>query len=356
MNRIMFHKLLDRTMYLLDQYKAVNSKVLAKANSTKVEELALECVKNAVEDLKIAPEISAIKYKKGGHSFPDIIICANNGEKYGIEVKSSTDKKKSWRLSGNSAKGETLERGLLEIYIIICKTPLEVQEFRCREYSECVKSIDADHSPRYQLDMELPKGSSFFDAMGVPFDKFIYDDDPIQMVQKYYGEVGKKAWWLPPTLDCLSDLPEERRVELISYGMVYYTEIFSRGNKKYYRLSNWLATEQSVLALNLRDYYSGSGKVNIVTKKRSYSQLPHFFMVILENKETILKTLDMANAKELMEYWHYCTNQPRNTVCSKKQAWIEEVSENIKANKDVMKKLREVGLTDPKEILEDIFE
>lgn len=79
-------------------------------------------------------------------------------------------------------------------------------------------------------------------------------------------------------------------------------------------------------------------------------------MVILENKETILKTLDMANAKELMEYWHYCTSQPRNTVCSKKQTWIEEVSENIRANKDVMKKLREVGLTDPKEILEDIFE
>lgn len=356
MEQKIIKKLISKTMYFLDEYKTSNANVLAKASSTRVEELVLEKLKQAIRDLELDTVISEIKYKKNGHSFPDIVLCFSDGEKYGIEVKSSKDKKKGWKIAGNSAKGETLERDLSEIYIMMCKTSLEVQEFRCRKYSECVRSIEADHSPRYQLDMDLPKGESFFDLMEVPFKKFIYEEDPVQLVQNYYGKIGKKAWWLPPTLDCLGDLSNERKVELISYGMVYYTEIFSGENKKYYRLSNWLATEQSVLALNLRDHYSGNGKVNINTKKNEYVGLPHFFEVIQKNKEAILKTLNIASAEELMKYWHYCTNKPKNTLGAKKHSWIKEISENIIKNKNVMKKLSEIGEYNPQKIIEDIFE
>lgn len=63
----------------------------------------------------------------------------------------------------------------------------------------------------------------------------------------------------------------------------------------------------------------------------------------------------MAQVDELIKHWHYCISKPRNTLKSKINAWIVEVSENIKINPGIMKKLKNVGITDPKTIIEEIF-
>lgn len=57
-------KLISKTMYFLDEYKTSNANVLAKASSTRVEELVLEKLKQAIRDLELDTVISEIKYKK----------------------------------------------------------------------------------------------------------------------------------------------------------------------------------------------------------------------------------------------------------------------------------------------------
>ena len=107
-----------------------------------------------------------------GHAFPDIVIDFPNGEKYGIEVKSSSSPtSKSWKINGNSVLGSTKE-DVIDTYVIFGKTAIGNQGFRFKRYEDAVANVAVTHSPRYTIDMDIPPEETFSQNPGFPINRF----------------------------------------------------------------------------------------------------------------------------------------------------------------------------------------
>lgn len=98
----------------------------------------------ALDDLGLT---ATVHYTPGGHTFPDNVIEFFDGEKYGIEVKSSTSAtSKPWKINGNSVLGSTKEN-VIDTYIVFGKTVMGNQAFRFKRYEDAVANVAVTHSP-----------------------------------------------------------------------------------------------------------------------------------------------------------------------------------------------------------------
>lgn len=118
------------------------------------------CVKRAVdfalEELGLPDEVD---YTPGGHGFPDIVIVGADGNKYGIEVKSSSSAGRSWRINGNSILGSTRVPGIRKNMIVFGKVRGADSLFRAKEYEKCISNVVVTHSPRYEVQNALSIGT-----------------------------------------------------------------------------------------------------------------------------------------------------------------------------------------------------
>lgn len=128
----------------------------------------------------------------GAHAFPDII--ANNY--FGVEVKLTV--KDQWVSTGNSVLESTRISNVERIYIMFAKLGGNAG-IKYRLYQECLPEISVTHSPRYKINMELSAGETIFDKLGVDYDDFRKETNPISRIKEYYRsklQEGEEMWWI----------------------------------------------------------------------------------------------------------------------------------------------------------------
>ena len=195
-----------------------------------------------------------IDYTEGGHSFPDLVFSFSNGEKYGIEVKSSTNANSpdnSWSILGNSILGST-RIDVNDLYIMFIKVNKNGCFIKSARYEDSVSDVVVTHSPRYKLDLAQDPESSFFHKSGIKYNEIKSSSNPIGLVTEYFRQQGLTAWWIaestPAAIKTWEEVELSERKNILSMSFILFPElIYSSGSKKYKRLAKWLVANYSIV-------------------------------------------------------------------------------------------------------------
>ena len=143
MTSLEFGEIVKQICHYLTYLSESNPKLIAACRTGEDFE---QCVFDAAETTLATLGISAtVFYTQGSHVFPDIVIQFDHGEKYGIEVKSSTSSNsRNWKINGNSVLGSTKE-DVIDTYIIFGKTAIGNQGFRYKRYEDAIANVAVTH-------------------------------------------------------------------------------------------------------------------------------------------------------------------------------------------------------------------
>lgn len=320
----------DIVAEIVDQLEKTSKTNPSEITSCKSGEDFEVVVQKAAEQVKIDKGYDfSINYQKGSHRFPDIILEFDNGDKYGIEVKSSTSEtSNNWKINGNSIVGSTKDSDVIETYIIFGKT--KQLKFRSRRYAECVADIAVTHSPRYMIDMDLTTKDNFFAKSGIPYEELSSSSSPIERITSYYRGIGKQAWWIadevPATVIKWTDLSDEEQDKCYAYIFAHFPEVFLKDDKtKYDRTRSWLIAAKSAFAL--RDIFSAGGQNTIKIGRTTYQNVPHIYSVLIEHKDAVNSILS-AGDSSLFDDWKFldkALRKPQNY----KNTWIKLVVQQM---------------------------
>ena len=240
----------------------------------------------------------------GSHSFPDIVAKRY----FGVEVKMTS--KDHWTSTGNSVL-ESSREDVERIYIMFGKlggTP----GIKYRPYQECLPDVSVTHSPRYRIDMDLRKGESIFDKIGVDYDELRKDDDKILKIKNYYRSRlgnGEELWWIDPDKEGVNLIikpyqklnPQDKENFKVD-AMILFTEIFGISSLKFQRASVYLVTEYGAISSNLRDMFTAGGKKELLVKGKTVL-VPRILYNLHSTANAIKKTLKTMDAEKLSHYW-----------------------------------------------------
>lgn len=327
MTSVEFAEIVEQICKRLEFLSVKNPKLIA---TCKTGEDFEKCVLNATEETLSTRGIPHnISYAPGSHVFPDIVVEFENGEKYGIEVKSSSSpNSKNWKINGNSVLGSTKE-DVADTYIIFGKTAIGNQAFRYRRYEDAIANVAVTHSPRYAIDMELAPDETFFAKSKLTYAQISESDDPIGLITSYFRSKGEKAWWLaentPAAIRIFSDLPAEEQSKLIGYCFAHFPEVFSNSRKKFYRSALWLVTEQSVVSPSLRDNFTAGGRTDLFFDNAMYQEIPRIFSSLYRDRKYVILALLEASSSELMADWNW-NGSIDDIEESRLSAWISVAS------------------------------
>lgn len=188
-------------------------------------------------------------------------------------------------------------------------------EFRSRPYEECLSDIAVTHYPRYRIDMELKKGETIFDKIGMSYDELRTLENPVESVSKYYKSKlrpGERLWWAnnsieestAPTVKLFSSLlrDEQEKIRVILYAM--FPEILGSRSDKYNKASLFLLTRYGIINPSFRDMFSAGGQVDLPLRTGVLVKMPAAFGRIKKYKNLILETLRETSAETLSENWN----------------------------------------------------
>lgn len=300
-----FRSLMQATDLLLNTEAANKQEYYSKRNGTELEIDVFEALKRCAVSTPFENSISLIS----GAAFPDIIA----NKYYGVEVKSTN--KNHWKSIGSSILESTRNPNVERIFLTFGKLGKPVS-FMSRPYEECLSGISVTHYPRYQIDMELKKGETIFDKMGIPYDELRKMDNPVAPVSQYYKnrlKPGESLWWAadenveevssPAVLRLWTSLSAEEKNSYTVKGYALFPEILGCSTTKYQRYSLWLVTCCSIVNTNIRDQFSAGGKVDIKTIDGLFEKMPAAFGRILNNRQQIEETILNKSENTLLEYW-----------------------------------------------------
>lgn len=300
-----FRLLMHRTDELLNNEAVGRQNYYSKRNSTLLENDVYDALCRCAAHTPFENTIMLVS----GASFPDIV--ANRF--YGVEVKSTI--KNHWKSIGSSILESTRDPNVERIFLTFGKLGAPVS-FKSRPYEECLSGISVTHYPRYQIDMELQKGETIFDKMGIPYDELRKMDNPVAPVSRYYKsqlKPGESLWWAadeveevaaPPILKLWTSLSAEQKNFYTVQGYALFPEILSyHSTTKYQRYALWLARNCSIINTNIRDQFSAGGKVTIKTLNGVYEKVPAAFGRIAKNGDLIVETIMHTNENMLCENW-----------------------------------------------------
>lgn len=301
-----FRKLMIATDCMLNREAIGKEQYYAKRNGAKLE----EDVRDALVRCAIHTPFEGTIQLVSGAFFPDIVA----NKYYGVEVKSTN--KNHWKSIGSSILESTRDQNVERIYLTFGKLCAPVA-FRSRPYEECLSGISVTHYPRYKIDMDLQKGATIFDKMGISYDSLRKMDNPVAPVSKYYKSQlreGESLWWapdsdaesneVPVTVRLWSALSPAEKTHFTVQGYALFPEILSKGsNKKYQRYALWLATNCGIINTNIRDQFSAGGQVDIFTTNGNFEKMPAAFGRIEKNRDLITETILLASEATLCEYW-----------------------------------------------------
>lgn len=213
-DRIDFERLLGLSYDAISHEAIINSNYFINRSATEFERDIFCALCEAAKGTDFDKSIQLIS----GHKFPDIIVK----EFYGVEIK--TTKQNHWKSTGNSVLESTRIDNVERIYIFFAKLN-EPVKFKYRLYQDCLYDIAVTHSPRYLIDMELPKGKTIFDKIGLSYDMLRLQDNPIKSIMEYYRSIakpGEEPWWmdsgkspefvLRPTVLPWANLPQDEQL------------------------------------------------------------------------------------------------------------------------------------------------
>ncbi len=243
----------------------------------------------------------------GPAAFPDIVA----NDFFGVEVKMTA--KDSWTSTGNSVLESSRIAGIERIYIMFGKFGGSA-EIRFRLYQECLPEISVTHSPRYRIDMELPKGKSIFDKMKIDYDVLRKEPKSIQTIKAYYRgklKADEELWWIDqesvessvsPIIRSFKNFKKEEKVDFEVEAMIFFPEIFGAKQAKYERLAAYLITSRNAVSANLRDQFSASGRGNILMDGKAV-KVKKIFFKLFNNAKKIEKSIKSIAPEKLAYYW-----------------------------------------------------
>lgn len=294
------------------------------------------CVKAAVDyALDVMNLDEHVDYTPGGHGFPDIVIEGMDGNRYGIEVKSSIGKGNSWRINGNSVLGSTRIPGIIKNMVVFGKVRGSDSIFRAKEYEKCIANVVVTHSPRYLIDLDLEDGENFFDKSNLNYLEISESSQPIKKITDYFLSIGQTAWWLaestPAAIQMFEKLPKTQQKKLIGYAFVHFPEVFSNSGKKFYRYMSWLVFENSIVDPALRDRFTASGRADVELSNVVYPRLPRIFVNLHKYRDAVIEELQNADLDILENDWGIA---PEENFDERVQQWVSIVVSQI-SNQDL---------------------
>ena len=282
-----------------------------------------------------------------GQRFPDIVAA----KYYGVEVKSTKDDK--WSMIGGSVAEGTRVENVEHIFILFGKLHRPI-EFRTRRYEDCLCDIAVTHSPRYKIDMELKKGDTIFDKMGISYDEMRKLDNPIDPVVQYFRSIlkpGESLWWVngedatagatPAKIRMWKTLSKPEREELIAQGFALFPELFSNSPNKYERFTLWLVANHGVVSSSMRDPFSAGGQIDFEVNGRLYRHLPKKYGQLAASKDRVEEIVMTIDAKTLTTTWHIANAGFQDRM----KHWIALVVKSAKSEN-----------FDVEQFLEDLFD
>lgn len=243
----------------------------------------------------------------GAHAFPDIIAR----QLYGVEVKMTVDDK--WISTGNSVLESTRIDGVETIYMFFGKFGNSF-DIKYRKYQECLCEVGVTHSPRYKIDMNLSKGESIFDKMGVEYNSFRKKSNPIKLLKDYYRKQlkdGEELWWIDngtenriisPIIQSFSMLDKSIRDYFISESMILFPEIFGNSTIKFERVAAYLIINYNAVSSSLRDNFTAGGRIKISIKGKDVV-VSRVVYNLFERAKQIENIINKISKEKLSYYW-----------------------------------------------------
>lgn len=315
-----FDLLLKNTVSELNSLGKSSSKKIALLTGTKLEERVASVMQEFAVKTPFENTIECV----GGQRFPDIVAKRF----YGVEVKTSTQD--HWKTTGNSVLESTRIKDVERIFMLFGKLADPIQ-FKCRAYEECLSEVVVTHSPRYLIDMDLPKGSTIFDKLKIPYDKLRREENPIRPIVDYYKsklKEGEDVWWIDQgsstslTIKLWRNLTAAEKLEMMKQAMVLFPEIFGNsGSTKFNQFAVWLVKTKSIVNPNIRDAFTAGGTGHIKYKGKIYKEVPRILMNLTENLEDIHSILLNTPSIVLTKYWGHKTSEK-----TKVKDWLNLVS------------------------------
>jgi len=293
-----FIALLEKSRSLLFKYLSGKK----NTSPTYFETIVFEQISEAAKGTAFEGTIK----QTGTHAFPDIIA-----KKYfGVEVKMTMND--HWTSTGNSVLESSRIGDVKRIYIMFGKLGGKI-DIRYRLYQECLPEISVTHSPRYRINMELQKGQSIFDKMGITYDALRKSGNSIERVKNYYRsrlKDGEELWWIDPEQDGISsqvirpfrDLRQKEKENFIIESMILFPEIFGNKKGKYERGAAYMITEYNSYSASLRDVFSAGGIKKIKISKKEII-VPQIFYNMQTRANIIKEIIDKLDGETLKHYW-----------------------------------------------------
>lgn len=292
---------------------------------TKLEPEVLAALNKAAKDTVFDGTIKLVS----GAEFPDIVA----DKYYGVEVKSTKSNK--WSVIGSSILESTRIEDVETIFFMFGKLCNPVQ-FKTRRYQDCLKSIKVTHSPRYEIDMDLPEGETIFDRMGIDYDSLRQNPNPIQPVVDYYKRhllPGEALWWVngsdeeaaaPDKLKMWRLLSAEDKDFYRALGLALFPEIYGSASTKFENFTMWLIIHYGVVSKSLRDIFTAGGQVEIKYENKS-DKFPQIYAKLINQKDDVIGILSRMPSDTLSETWQMPVY---HSIGDRLQQWIQLVVRN----------------------------
>ena len=147
--------------------------VLSKLDGRQFQQLVTE---TALE-LNISHNYGLEVRPTAAQAFPDLVV-----NRTGIEIKATIQD--HWVTTGNSITESRRDKEIDELVFFFGKLGGKPQ-IAIRPYDDCLSSVVVTHNPRYMVDMRLSEGESIFSKMGLSYDDFRKQNNPIKMIRDY---------------------------------------------------------------------------------------------------------------------------------------------------------------------------
>jgi hypothetical protein len=289
---------------LLEETKSSLISILS-AKTTKPNSLEFESlVCDVMSERAVGTEYEDTIRQTGVSAFPDIIAKGY----FGVEVKMTI--KDHWKSVGNSVLESLRIEGVERIFIMFGKFGGAL-DIKYRLYQECLPTISVTHSPRYQIDMNLPDGHTIFDKMGVSYDNLRKSGNTIQKVKNYFRTIlqeGEGLWWIDdeseapsPIIKQLRTLDANSKLKFKVQSLIYFPELY-RNRANYDRAAAFLITEFGAVSASLRDEFSAGGRQDLLVADEIHS-VPQIISQLYEYASEISKEIYNLDESLLKYYW-----------------------------------------------------
>ncbi len=319
-----FEKLISLTTNTLQKTSIKENERYLKLLGNKLEDEVYDVMCSCAANTLFEGTIELVS----GQKFPDIIT--NNY--YGVEVKST--KQNHWKTTGNSVLESTRLEDIRRIYMLFGKIHNPI-EFKCRLYQDCLYDVIVTHSPRYAIDMDLNKGATIFDKVGIDYDAVRQSQNPINPFKEYYRNKlseGQELWWLdneeykPDSIifRIWNSLTKQEKDGFKIKGYAYFPEILGNKQSKFDKFTLWLSVKQRVICPNVRDMFTAGGKEDLMVKGSKLTDLPKALVKFIQNIELITEEFVDTDIEKLNDIWH-TDFQNRTEINSE---WIDRIIES----------------------------